>query len=163
MSLQFFPLAATDFTDYFRLVGDARVMAMITERALPEAEARAEFGKLLTNNALREGFGCFKVLNARGRFLGLGKLALADIDSRQAELGYMLLPEHWGQGLGSRIAAQLIERARAQQDIDGLFAIIDPANAPSRRILINHGFNHREYRDFDGLPGEILDLHLSRA
>lgn len=39
----------------------------------------------------------------------------------------------------------------------------DTLNKSSRKRLIKHGFSHREYRDFDGLPGEILDLRLSRT
>lgn len=144
-----------DFDDYYRLVGNADVMAMITERALPEAEARADFAALLANNLLHPAFGQFKVLDAGGAFIGLGKLALESDGSREAELGYMLLPEYWGKGLGGHIAAQLLALAQ-KQPLDGLFAIIDPANLPSRKILTRHGFVHREYKDFDGLPGEIL-------
>lgn len=151
-----------DFSDYFRLVGNPQVMAMITERALPEDEARADFEKLLANNALHPDFGQFKVLDAQGRFLGLGKLALERADSRHAELGYMLLPEYWGKGVAGHLAAQLIARIPPKM-LDGLFAIIDPANIPSRKILTNNGFCHREFREFDGLPGEILTLSLCHA
>lgn len=146
---------AADFADYRQLVGNAEVMAMITERALPEHEARADFDKLLANNGLHPLFGSFKVRDAAGRFLGLGKLTLESADSREAELGYMLLPEYWGKGWGGRIAAQLLALAQTQA-LDGIFAIIDPANVASRKILTKHGFVHREYKDFDGLPGEIL-------
>ena len=151
-----------DFDDYYRLVGNADVMAMITERALPEAEARRDFDALLDNNQLHPAFGQFKVLDATGTFIGLGKLALESVDSREAELGYMLLPEYWGKGLGGRIAAQLLLLAK-DLPLDGLFAIIDPANLASRKILIRHGFTHREFKDFDGLPGEILQLFLKPA
>lgn len=153
-----------DFADYFRLVGNADVMAMITERALPETEAREEFAQLLANNALHPDFGQFKVLDARGAFMGLGKLALPQADSREAELGYMLLPEYWGKGMGSRIAAQLLGAAQAHgKRLERLFAIIDPANIPSRKILLRLGFAHHEFKDFDGLPGEILHYPLARG
>lgn len=35
--------APHDFEDYFRLVGNAQVMAKITERALPRDEAKEDF------------------------------------------------------------------------------------------------------------------------
>lgn len=162
MNLTLEKFGPEDFPDYFRLVGDAQVMAMITERALPEDEARADFENLLANNALHPDFGQFKVLDTQGRFLGLGKLALQATDSRHAELGYMLLPEHWGKGLAGRMAAQLIARV-PPQTLDGLFAIIDPANIASRKVLINNGFSHQEFKDFDGLPGEVLALSFLSA
>jgi len=53
---------------------------------------------------------------------------------------------------------QLIEIAGKQKGINGIFAIIDPKNVPSRKILINNGFVSKEFKDFDGLPGEVFEL-----
>jgi [ribosomal protein S5]-alanine N-acetyltransferase len=50
-----------------------------------------------------------------------------------------------------------VARAERQPTLESLFAIIDPANIPSRKILINNGFVSREFKDFDGLPGEVLE------
>ncbi|PJK10425.1 GNAT family N-acetyltransferase [Lysobacteraceae bacterium NML95-0200] len=157
MPLAMHKFDSADFADYFRLVGNPQVMAMITERALPEDEARAEYAKLLENNGWHPAFGSFKLLDENGAFLGLGKLALESADGSAAELGYMLLPEYWGQGIGSRVAAQLLAVANAQAPrLERLFAIIDPANVASRKILVRHGFVHQAFQDFDGLPGEVL-------
>ncbi|MBY4897051.1 GNAT family N-acetyltransferase [Cupriavidus sp. AU9028] len=147
-----------DFDDYFRLVSDARVMAMITERAIPVDEARRDYRTLLATNDIHPEFGQFRILDSEHRrFVGLAKLELPTADADTAELGYMILPEYWGRGIGSRIARQLIARAEEQRGLRSLFAIIDPANLPSRKILINNGFASREFRDFDGLPGEVLE------
>lgn len=137
-----------DFSDDFRLVGNHEIMEMITERAIPAAEAQRDYEKRLADNALHPESGHFRVLDERGTFIGLGKLAVAD----WAELGYILAPEHWGKG----IASLLVAKAERQPKLRSLFAIIDPANIPSRKILINNDFVSKEFRDFDGLPGEIL-------
>lgn len=126
-----------DFSDDFRLVGNYEIMEMITERAIPAAEAQRDYEKRLADNALHPESGHFRVLDERGTFIGLGKLAVAD----WAELGYILAPEYWGKGIASRIASLLVAK---------------PANIPSRKILINNDFVSKEFRDFDGLPGEIL-------
>jgi RimJ/RimL family protein N-acetyltransferase len=147
-----------DFADYFRLVSNPKVMAMITERAIPAEEAQRDYEKLLVENALHPELGHFRVLNAHDRsFLGLGKLAVETPEADQAELGYILAPEYWGKGIASRIAALLVARAERQPTLRSLFAIIDPANTPSRKVLINNGFVSREFKDFDGLPGEVLE------
>lgn len=157
MTLQLKKFGPQDFNDYFRLVSDRRVMAMITERALPEEEARTDFNNLLENNAIHPALGQFKILNSlSGQFLGLAKLEIASAGGETAELGYMILPEFWGRGIAGQVAKRLIDTAERQPDIVSLFAIIDPANLPSRKILINNQFISREFKDFDGLPGEVL-------
>jgi len=158
MTLQLKKFGPQDFNDYFRLVSDRRVMAMITERALPEEEARTDFNNLLENNAIHPALGQFKILNSlSGQFLGLAKLEIASAGEETAELGYMILPEFWGRGIAGQVAKRLIDTAERQPDIVSLFAIIDPANLPSRKILINNQFISREFKDFDGLPGEVLE------
>ena len=146
-----------DFPDYFRLVSSPVVMAMITERALPIDEAQRDYERLLADNALHPQLGHFRVLDDHGTFIGLGKLAVETAEADQAELGYILSPEYWGRGIASRIANLLVARAECQPTLRSLSAIIDPANIPSRKILINNGFVSREFRDFDGLPGEVLE------
>lgn len=153
-----------DFDYYFQLVNNEKVMEMITERAIGLEEAQKDFKKMLENNELESNFGNFKILNEdTNEFLGLAKLEITETDRAEAELGYMILPEHWGKGIASTVGEKLIESARNQQSIKRIFAIIDPENAPSRKILINNGFHSKEFRDFDGLPGEILELYLIEA
>lgn len=158
MELALEKFGVQDFDDYFRLVSDARVMAMITERAILEDEARRDYEKLLINNQLHPELGQFKILDSRhGSFVGLAKLEVTAADARAAELGYMILPEHWGQGVAGRVAGLLVAKAQAQPGLQSLFAIIDPANLPSRKILLKNQFVSREFKDFDGLPGEVLE------
>lgn len=147
-----------DFDDYFRLVSDAKVMAMITERAIRLDEAHSDYAAILLNNEIHPELGSFKILDAQhGHFIGLAKLELAAANADTAELGYIILPEYWGQGIAGRVANLLVTRAQEQPVLRHLFAIIDPANIPSRKILLNNQFVFREFKDFDGLPGEILE------
>lgn len=157
MEITFEKFGPQHFDDYLRMVGDAQVMAMITERAIPADEARRDFDKLLAGNAIHPDLGQFRVLDAAtGDFIGLAKLEATRAD--RAELGYILLPPYWGRGIAGRIAATLIAKARQHPALRSLFAIIDPANVPSRKILTNNGFVSKELGDFDGLPGEVLEL-----
>lgn len=148
-----------DFDYYFRMVNDEQVMAMITERPFEFDEAREDFKKLLKLNSISDHFGTYKIFDRkRGTFIGLAKLEITESDSDIAELGYIILPEYWGKGIASIIAETLIDYARLLKKLKGMFAILDPNNLASRRILIKNGFQTREFRDFDGLPGEVLEL-----
>lgn len=151
-----------DFSKYFMLVNDEKVMEMITERAIGLDEAQKDFERLITNNQISKNFGNFKILDAETKeFIGLAKLEIKDKKSEDAELGYMILPQYWGQGIASKVGKNLIEIAKNQTFLKKLFAIIDPKNQASKKILINNGFISKEFRDFDGLPGEILELEFN--
>lgn len=93
-------------------------------------------------------------------FIGLAKLKVEEKLSKEAELGYMLLPEYWGKGIGSEIARLLIEKAKEEKQLNKVTAIIDPNNIPSRKILINNGFVSDKLCEIDGLPGEILSMKI---
>lgn len=56
------------------------------------------------------------------------------------EVGYILHPDHWGQGLASEAVAAAIDHVFAGGDIDPLTADVDPDNAASIRLLERLGF-----------------------
>ncbi|MEK4913180.1 MULTISPECIES: GNAT family N-acetyltransferase [Bacillus] len=158
--LHFKKFEATDFSPYFQLVSNERVMAQITERAIPLEEAQNDYEKLLRRNEKHKLFGSYKVYDsATNEFIGLGHVTVNEDNVKEAEIGYMILPEHWGKRYGSYIARELIEIAK-QTDVNVLKAIIDPNNISSRKILINVGFTSDVVCEIDGLPGEILSTYI---
>ncbi|HAM81371.1 GNAT family N-acetyltransferase [Ornithinibacillus bavariensis] len=159
-NLYFRKFHSDDFDHYFSLVSNESVMAMITERAIPLEEAHTNYKKILELNKKHELFGTYKVSTTDNVFLGLGRLILNEENTVEAELGYMLLPEFWGNSYGSKIADYFIEQAR-NTALTRLTAIIDPNNIPSRKILTNRGFISEKLCEIDGLPGEILSKALS--
>ncbi|KIV76230.1 Acetyltransferase, GNAT family [Bacillus mycoides] len=159
-NLYFNKFEATDFNLYFQLVSNKEVMAQITERALPLDEAQNDFKKLLKRNEKHQLFGSYKVYDSiTNEFIGLGHVTVNEDNVKEAEIGYMILPEHWGKRYGSYIARELIEIAK-QTDVNVLKAIIDPNNISSRKILINVGFTSDVVCEIDGLPGEILSIYI---
>lgn len=74
--------APHDFEDYFRLVGNAQVMAMITERALPRDGAKTDYESRLSRNSIAEDYGYYKITDAAsGAFIGLAKLEVEHANS----------------------------------------------------------------------------------
>lgn len=158
--LHFKKFEATDFNIYFQLVSNERVMAQITERAILLEEAQNDYEKLLRRNEKHKLVGSYKVYDsATNEFIDLGHVTVHEDHVKEAEIGYMILPEHWGKRYGSYIARELIEIAK-QTDVNVLKAIIDPNNIPSRKILINVGFTSDVVCEIDGLPGEILSKYI---
>lgn len=56
------------------------------------------------------------------------------------ELGWVLLPEYWGQGLAGRLTDMLLDGLRGRY----ARAIIEcvPENAASLRVALRHGFTY---------------------
>lgn len=160
MELKLLKFQEDDFDSYYSLVSNNNVMAQITERAIPYDEAKTNFQKLIKRNEKYRKFGSYKIYDCLNKaFVGLGHLTVNEDQVSEAEIGYMLLPEHWGKGYGTETAKKLIEIAN-QLDLKSIKAIIDPENIPSKRILSNLGFVSQEYCEIDGLPGEILSKIL---
>ena len=154
-------MEAKDFVVHDLLVSNEKVMKMVSGKAMNPDEARDKFNKILQANSIHPDLGYFKITNSQtGKFIGVGKIELKDKHSTEAELGYLILPEFWGKGIAGKVATKLIELAREEKQLYKLYAIIDPENIPSRKILENNGFSSKEFKDFDGLPGELLDLDL---
>jgi RimJ/RimL family protein N-acetyltransferase len=150
-------LSSQDFDQYYTLVGNEKVMAMITERALSEEEALEKFNYFLKNNEIHPSYGSFKVFEAtRKELLGLAKLEIKEGKRHEAELGYLLQPEFWGKGFGNEIAEVLLEVALSDPELTRVFAITDPKNSASRKILLKNGFVSEEVGMMDGLPSEIF-------
>jgi phosphinothricin acetyltransferase len=63
-----------------------------------------------------------------------------DTMTRTAELGYFLLPEHTGRGVGSRLLEQLTADAK-DMGVDNLLANVSSLNHGSLRFHRTHGFN----------------------
>ena len=146
----------SDFHHYFVLVSDERVMAQITERSIPLEEAQGNFEALLRRNKKYREAGTYKIYDQLTReYIGLGHLTLDENESGAAEIGYMILPQYWGTGYGTEVAGALIAKAE-ETGVMCLKAVIDPANIPSRKILLRHGFVSERVREIDGLRGEIL-------
>lgn len=70
----------------------------------------------------------------------------------EAEVEYLLMPEHWGKGYGSEIAQALVNLGTQVDKIHSLIAIIDPENIASQRILEKQGFKWDYVGDNIGLP-----------
>jgi len=150
-------LLAQDFENFYALTGNEKVMAMITERALSKEEALKKFKHFLQNNKLHKSFGSFKVFEVTSsKLLGFAKLEIKNENRNEAELGYMLLPEFWGRGLGDEIAKHLLEVAISDLDLKRVYAITDPDNIASRKILLKNGFVSEEVGKIDGLPSEVF-------
>lgn len=120
--------------DYQRLTGDAAVMRWVSGQALTAAEAQAAYDRLAASQAVHPQCGYFYVRDPAGNLLGMCKLHWAGNGATEAEIGYVLLPEHWGRGLATQWVAALLHRAGRLSFLQRVVALTDPDNAASARV-----------------------------
>jgi ribosomal-protein-alanine N-acetyltransferase len=59
---------------------------------------------------------------------------------RLPEFGFILAPDHWGQGYASEALAAFLDHVFERPDVDHLIADVDPRNLASLALLERHGF-----------------------
>lgn len=59
---------------------------------------------------------------------------------RLPDVGYILHPDYWGQGIAGEAVGAAIDHVFATRDLDDLTADVDPDNAASIRLLERLGF-----------------------
>ena len=66
-------------------------------------------------------------------------LTIHSLVDKRAEIGYCIRSDHWGKGIGTRVAAMLIEFGFKSLDLHRIEAKCDPNNHASYRIMENNG------------------------
>jgi len=83
------------------------------------------------------------------------------------EIGFILHPDHWGQGLAHEAVGAVIDHVFAHFDIPAITADVDPRNAASLALLAKLGFHetHRATRTMQvgGLWCDSAYLTLPRS
>lgn len=103
------------------------------------------------------GYGLWLAyLKESGAFVGRFGLRPNYPQPGDAEIGYRLLPDYWGQGLASEASRELLRYAFEDLNANRFVAITMAVNEPSRRVMGRIGLNHirtfHEHFD-DPLPG----------
>ncbi len=88
---------------------------------------------------------------ADGAFLGFAAVVALDLESSEAELGYMVVPEARGRGIAGRSLDLMTRWCLDTLALERLELRIDPANAGSAVVAERSGYR---------LEGVLRNLHL---
>lgn len=121
---------------WIRNIGDRQIRS--------DDDALAYIRSRLIHNYWRHGFGFWAVERAADGAL-IGMCGLTQRDSLpEPDIGYALLPEHWGQGYAREAAAACLNYAREVLGLRTLLAITAPHNQPSMALLAAIGLKPGE-------------------
>ena len=93
------------------------------------------------------GFGEWMFRLEGGDFVGTAGLFRDAIDGNDVvALGYVLDERFWGRGYATEMARASLDVAFGDLALDEVYAVIEPSNDASRRVLEKNGFTYQ--RDF---------------
>lgn len=74
------------------------------------------------------------------------------------ELGYRFKKKHWGKGFATESSIAILDYGFKHLNIHSIFAITDPQNVNSKKVLTKLGFDLKETFDYEGDPTDWFEL-----
>jgi RimJ/RimL family protein N-acetyltransferase len=155
----------TDREPFARLNADPRVMEF-----MPNPLSREESDLLverIEGHFQKHGFGlCAAELRRDGSLIGFVGLAVPAFEcafTPCVEIGWRLAADHWGQGLATEGAREMVRYAFEVVGLDALVSFTASGNIRSRHVMEKIGMTHEPADDFDHpkLPeGHPLRRHV---
>lgn len=100
---------------------------------------------------------------ATGTLYGWCGLLLQEVDGKQElEVGYSLLPEHWGKGIATEAAGACLAAAFENNLAGSVISIIQVDNMPSRRVATKIGMVIDRQTTYHGNPVWIYRIDQGR-
>ena len=75
------------------------------------------------------------------------------------ELGYRFKKKHWGKGFATESSTAILDFGFANLNVDKIFAITDPKNVNSKKVLSKLGFDFKETFDYEGNQTDWFELN----
>lgn len=155
-------LEKEDLPALFALNGDEEVMRYTPHGPWKtSADGEAWFERVRANREKGEAVEFVIALRDSGRPIGTMCLFRFNLPVGSAEIGYLLMREHWGKGLMKEAVAALVEFGFETMELKRIEAQLDPRNEASARVLVRAGFKSEGHqrRNFFA-KGEFSDTGL---
>ena len=100
-------------------------------------------------------------LRSEARLVGGCRLHVTDALAGEADIGYAVARGYWGQGIASEAARALVDFAFARLGSRRVWAVCEPANPASARVLEKAGFRRERFlRAHRLMKGRWRDSYL---
>jgi len=128
---------AADWAAVLAYQSDGRYLRYYDWTERSEREVRSFVGQFLTwqKQVPRIKFQLAIVLPGEDRLIGNCGLRLEHAGSREADMGYEIAPNHWGQGYATEAARAMVRFGFGEVGLHRISAQCLAENAASRRVL----------------------------
>ena len=137
------PQDDSDAPALFSILGDAQAMRFWNRSTIGRLAVVEELMRE-QQTAMAQGLCCYWTLIREDETIGSIDLSL--IQAGSAELGFLLRPDCWGQGLASEAAAAAIAYGFETLGLTRLAAAVQSENRAAARVLEKNGFARIESR-----------------
>jgi RimJ/RimL family protein N-acetyltransferase len=98
----------------------------------------------------KHGFGRWACVHKQsGEVIGFAGLKYLD-DLGEVDIGYRLLPAHWGRGLATEACRAILDFGFTDLRLERIIGLVDPANAASVRVLAKLGLTFVGTLEYQG-------------
>jgi RimJ/RimL family protein N-acetyltransferase len=155
-----------DLQTLISLRSDEEVMRYLGGWARQNPDALTERLRFYIDCYDQYGFGmCAMFWKETGEMIGWSGLQPLE-DSNEIEVGYGMIKEFWGRGIGFETASMWLKHGFETVKLDRIVAVADPANIGSWRIMEKCGMiREKEERHYDMdcvFYGMSRDQYLAR-
>lgn len=156
-------LAYTDENDLFEMDSDPEVHLYIENNPVKSIDEIQEAIKMLKRQYEERGIARWAVVDKlTNECIGWSGLKYFNqpINNHNNfyELGYRFKKKHWGKGFATESSIAILDYGFKNLGVDTIFAIADPKNLNSKKVLTKLGFNFQETFDYEGAPTDWFEL-----
>lgn len=153
-------IVPSDHSAVFLGLSNPRVIAHygVSYSSLEETQRQMDWFQDIYSNGTGVWWG---ICQTEQRSTLLGAVGLNDISSthRRGEIGYWLMPEHWGRGIARECVSTVLSFAFGQLGLHRIGAEVDIDNRRSSVLLESLGFQLEGVRrGYELKAGKYLDL-----
>lgn len=151
------PLSIADLEPYSVMHGLPEVVAYVPWEPRDRDEARKSLErKIAKAGATQAAYAVIR--NSDNAFLGELNLTVFDADNRNAEIGFLFLPEFHGHGYATEASRELMRIAFVEWDLHRLIGRCDARNDASARLMQRLGMREEaHFRRNEFIKGEWTD------
>jgi len=148
-------LEYTDENDLFEMDSDPEVHLYIENKPVKSTDEIKKVIEILKKQYQENGIARWAVVDKiTNECLGWCGLKYFDQSLNNHtnfyELGFRFKKKHWGKGYATESSIAVLEYGFANLKADSIFAITDPKNIDSKKVLTKLGFDYIETFDFEG-------------
>lgn len=138
------PLFYTDAVDFFQISSNPENLEFL----FPSQSSLKEAQYALANYFMKNPLGTWAICNDDNHLIGVIRFEKLDEIKLEAEIGYFLLKDYWGQGLMPEVLKKLIVLSFQEFGLKRLMITIHKENQASCRVAQKAGF--KQIRQFKG-------------
>ena len=156
-------LEYTDENDLFEMDYDPEVKLYIENNTLKSIDEISKVIEIIKGQYKENGMARWAVVDKlTNEFIGWSGLKYfnkpLNNHNHFYELGFRFKKKHWGKGFATDSSTAILDYGFANLNVDKIFAITNPENVNSKKVLSKLGFNFQETFDYEGDPTDWFEL-----